>query len=337
MGFWQGLNEGITYVMEDAARKKELEAARQERIAERQANLDLEESRYKRSKEDAAALRLEENKQRLKEALVPLYVKRQQEIDASQVVSSSAQQLYDIFGDSTDPKVVALRNNPQVADAIFKDFTAKREKAATEQGIELSLDLQTVLDNIVVKGSGEVVVASIDPALIDVTNFEDYVSSVAKLSTPLTSIEANIKPTYGLIPNAKNLDEGRKLFETNLYTIAGQQRDAILAGVKGPEGDPTGEKQKAWDKLNGIIEAASKGDAAAEATLKDTYGQQAYDATASVNNIYTKAISGAPEFAPFVEEYNLKTELVGILTNPNSTDADKATAKDKLTQLGWVF
>lgn len=42
MGFWQGLDQGLTYVMEDKARKKELEDARQERAAERQANRDYQ-------------------------------------------------------------------------------------------------------------------------------------------------------------------------------------------------------------------------------------------------------------------------------------------------------
>lgn len=51
MGFWQGLNEGLTYVMEDKARKKELEAARQERASERQADIALEEKRFERTRE----------------------------------------------------------------------------------------------------------------------------------------------------------------------------------------------------------------------------------------------------------------------------------------------
>ena len=42
MGFWQGLDQGLTYVMEDKARKKELEDARQERAAERQANREYQ-------------------------------------------------------------------------------------------------------------------------------------------------------------------------------------------------------------------------------------------------------------------------------------------------------
>lgn len=333
MGFWQGLNEGLTYVMEDKARKKELEAARQERAAERQADIALEEKRFQRGKEEAAALRLEENKNRLRESLVPLYVQRQQEIDAATKVSAGASQLYDIFGDSTDPKVVALRNNPQVADAIWTEINKRREEAA-KSGVILSIDLQTLLDNLVVKGSGEVVPVTLDAALIDVTDFEGYVSSVSKLSTPLTSATAILSPEYGLIPNAKNLEEGRKLFDTNLYTIAGQQRDALLADS---QTDTTGEKQKAWDKLNNTIQAATKGDAAAVATLRDTYGQQAFEATVATDNMYTAAIVDTPEFAPFAETYNLKAQLVGILSDPTATDTDKATAKDKLAQLGWTF
>ena len=333
MGFWQGLNEGLTYVMEDKARKKELEAARQERAAERQADIALEEKRFQRGKEEAAALRLEENKMRMRDALVPLYVQRQQEIDAATKVTAGASQLYDIFGDSTDPKVVALRNNPQVADAIWTEINKRREEAA-KSGVILSIDLQTLLDNLVVKGSGEVVPVTLDAALIDVTDFEGYVSSVSKLSTPLTSATAILSPEYGLIPNAKNLEEGRKLFDTNLYTIAGQQRDALLADS---QTDTTGEKQKAWDKLNNTIQAATKGDAAAVATLRDTYGQQAFEATVATDNMYTAAIVDTPEFAPFAETYNLKAQLVGILSDPTATDTDKATAKDKLAQLGWTF
>lgn len=334
MGFWQGLNEGLTYVMEDAARKKELEAARQERASERQADIALEEKRFQRGKEEAAALRLEENKTRMRDSLVPLYVKRQQDIDAATAVTASASQLYDILGDSTDPKVVALRNNPQVADAIMTEINKRREEAATKSGVILSIDRQTLLDNLVVKGSGEVVPVSLDAALIDVTDFEGYVSSVAKLTTPLTTATALLSPEYGFIPKPENLEEGRKLFETNLFTIAGQQRDALLADS---QTDTTGEKQKAWNSLNNTIQAADKGDAAAVATLRDTYGQQAFEATVATDNRYIAAIADTPEFAPFAETYNLKAQLVGILSDPTATDTDKATAKDKLAQLGWVF
>jgi hypothetical protein len=111
----------------------------------------------------------------------------------------------------------------------------------------------------------------------------------------------------------------------------------MLAGVDGPEGDPTGEKQKAWDELNATIEAAAKKDPAAIATLYGAYGQQAFEATIATDNQYTTAVVDAPEFAPFAETYSLKAQLVGVLSNPNATDADKATAKDKLTQLGWAF
>lgn len=333
MGFWQGLNEGLTYVMEDAARKKELEAARQERASERQADIALEEKRFQRGKEESAALRLEENKMRMRDALVPLYVKRQQEIDAAATVTAGASQLYDIFGDSTDPKVVALRNNPQAADAIMTEINKKREEAV-KAGVTLSIDPQTLLDNIVIKGSGEVVPVALDAALIDVTDFEGYVSSVAKLTTPLTTATALLSPEYGFIPNAKNLEEGRKLFETNLFTIAGQQRDALLADS---QTDTTGEKQKAWNSLNSTIQAADKGDAAAVATLRDTYGQQAFEAAIATDSRYLAAISDTPEFAPFAETYNLKAQLVGILSDPTATDTDKTTAKDKLSQLGWVF
>jgi hypothetical protein len=42
MGFWQGLNEGLTFVIEQKTRKNELEAARQERAAERAADREYQ-------------------------------------------------------------------------------------------------------------------------------------------------------------------------------------------------------------------------------------------------------------------------------------------------------
>jgi hypothetical protein len=75
MGFWQGLNEGLTYVMEDKARKKELEDARQERAAERQSNIDLEEKRSKRDREFQVEDRNAARKLTVDQTLAELYAK----------------------------------------------------------------------------------------------------------------------------------------------------------------------------------------------------------------------------------------------------------------------
>ena len=334
MGFWQGLNEGLTYVMEDAARKKELEAARQERTAERQADIDIEEARYQRSRTDAASDRLEANKQRLQEIYLPLAVEAAQKDKEARAISSDAQSLLSIFGDSKDPKVTAMRNNPQMTAGLWRDFL-KRQDEAAKDGVELSLDQQTLLANIVITGSGEAVPVTPMNAIVDITDFSSLTTAIANLPTYQPTAAGRVKAEYGLIPNAKNLEEGRKLFETNLFTIAGQQRDAFLADS---QTDTTGEKQKAWDKLNDTIQAANKGDAAAVATLRDTYGQQAFEATVATDNRYTAAIVDTPEFAPFAQNLDpVRVDLVKVLSDPTATETDRAMARDKLTQLGWAF
>jgi hypothetical protein len=334
MGFWQGLNEGLTYVMEDAARKKELEAARQERTAERQANIDIEEARYQRSRTDAASDRLEANKQRLQEIYLPLAVEAAQKDKEARAISSKAQELLDILGDSKDPKVTAMRNNPQMTAGIM-DTLLKRQEEAAADGRTLSFDRQTLLANIHITGSGEAVPIEPMNALVDITDFSSLTTAIANLPTYKPTAEGRVEAAYGFNPDAKNLDEGRRVFETNMFTLAGQQRDALL---KEPQTDTTGEKQKAWSSLNNIIETASKGDAAAVATLKDMYGQQAFETVVATDNRYTAAIVDTPEFAPFAQNLDpVRVDLVKVLSDPTATETDRAMARDKLTQLGWAF
>ena len=332
MGFWQGLDQGLTYVMEDKARKKELEDARQERAAERQSNIDLEEARYNRSKEDAAAIRLQENKDSLQKAFLPVYVERLQQFEAAKRVSAGAASLLEIFGDSTDPTVTALRNNPQVADAIWQQMTKARE-AASAKGIELSLDPQTLLDNIVVSGSGEPIPTFTMEGLPTINTFDDLAQALVTFAAPSPTASAELKPEYGLIADPGNLAEGRRLYETNLFTIAGQARDKVL---KDAGDDANGTGQRAFDKMSNTIEAASKGDPASMAELQSTYGQKAFEATAATSSLYTAALVDTPEFKPFADEYKIKLQLKQILDDPAATQTQKDRAKVELDKRGGL-
>jgi hypothetical protein len=332
MGFWQGLNEGLSYVMEDKARKKELEAARQERLDERQASMDFQREQYNLQKEDSAAIRKEERTSRLQETFLPVYAdfkKRQMEATA---VSGKAENLYKIFGDSNDPKVVALRNNPAVAAGLWESITKVQEKAAG-QGVKLKIDLPTLLANIVVNGSGEPIPLLTNQGIPKIETFDDLATAVATFSVSMGTATAELSPEFGFIPDPANLVEGRRLFDKTLFTIAGQERDRILEAAGD---DSNGAGQRAFDNISKYMEAASSGDAAARAELEGMFGQQAFEATTDLNNIYTNALVDTPEFKPYMETIEIKRELLVIVNDPNSTEERKNGAKQRLLQLGWT-
>lgn len=328
MGFWQGLNEGLTYVMEDKARKQELAAARQERLDERQANIDFQTRQYEIQKSDAAALRAEERANRLQEIALPLYIERKKQEAEVNRVTAGAENLYNLFGDSTDPKVVALRNNPLVADALWKEITARREAAATTKGVKLSIDPKTILDNIVINGSGEPISILSDEDFPEITNFEDLAAAAAKYSEPLTTVSAELSPEYGFIADPTNLKEGRELFKQNLLIVAGQERDRIL---KEAGEDPTGEGQKAFDTIAKLIEAAGT-DAAARAELEAMFGQKAFDMTANMGSAYTIALTETPEFGGYAKYRAETLKLEEIVADPTATPEQKAIAQEELNR-----
>lgn len=333
MGFWQGLNEGLTYVMEDKARKQELAAARQERLDERQANIDLQTRQYEIQKADAAALRAEERANRLQEIALPLYIERKKQEAEVNRVTAGAENLYNIFGGSEDPKVVALRNNPLVADALWKEITARRE-AASSKGVKLSIDPQTILDNIVINGSGEPISILSEEDFPEITNFEDLATAAAKYSEPVTTVSAELSPEYGFIPDPTNLKEGRDLFKQNLFAVAGQERDRIL---KEAGEDPTGEGQKAYGEISKLMEAAST-DAAARASLEAMFGQKAFDMTASMGSAYTIALTETPEFGSYATQYKADTaRLQEIVSDPAATPEQKTVAQKELDKRNGRF
>lgn len=327
MGFWQGLNEGLTYVMEDKARKQELAAARQERLDERQANIDFQTRQYEIQKSDAAALRAEERANRLQEIALPLYIERKKQEAEVNRVTAGAENLYNIFGDSTDTKVVALRNNPLVADALWKEITARREAAASK-GVKLSIDPQTILDNIVINGSGEPISILSEEDFPEITNFEDLAAAAAKYSEPVTTASAELSPEYGFIADPTNLKEGRELFKQNLLIVAGQERDRIL---KEAGADPTGDGQKAFDNIAKLMEDAGT-DAAARAELEAMFGQKAFDMTANMGSAYTIALTETPEFGGYAKYRAETLKLEEIAADPTATPEQKAIAQEELNR-----
>jgi hypothetical protein len=318
--------------MEDKARKKELEAARQERLDERQSSMDFQMKQYQLQKEDAASIRSEENKSRLQQAILPIYVERLQQQEAASRVTAGAASLLKIFGDSNDPKVVALRNNPAVADAIWQQMNKARDAAAAK-GLELPLDMQTVLDNIVVSGSGEPIPTFTMEGLPTINTYDDLARAMVTFAAPSPTASAELKPEYGLIPNSGNLEEGRKLYETNLFTIAGQARDQVLADAGD---DVNGVGQRAFDRISNTIDAASKGEPAALAELQSLYGQKAFEATAAIDSKYTTVLMDTPEFRPFANEYSIKLQLQQILDDPAATQTQKDRARVELDRRGGL-
>jgi hypothetical protein len=195
------------------------------------------------------------------------------------------------------------------------------------------LDPQTLLDNIVISGSGEPIPTFTMEGLPAISTYDDLAQALVTFAPPSPTASAELKPEYGLIPDSGNLAEGRKLYETNLFKIAGQARDQVLENAGD---DVNGVGQRAFDKMSNTLEAASKGDPAAMAELQATYGQQAFEATAATSSIYTAALVDTPEFKLFADEYAIKLQLKQILDDPAATQTQKDRAKVELDKRGGL-
>lgn len=319
MGFWQGLNEGITYVLEKKAREREIEQQRQDRKAELQQQIDLEEARYRRGRAD----QLEDEKRAKKEAwvetLLPLYVQREQQKSASLQVTPAAASFFQRFSGVDDPKLELFLNNPTAA-AEAEAQLAELEKKWGSKGLDFSSAFsgKALLDMIEVSPSGSAAV--VDPRLedfmdADTMTVDQFAKIYGDLTSPLPGASVTFNPKLGVVPESQNLAVGEKYFQQQLILAAQRQQETI-----------TDTNSAEWSTMKDLIDNASKGDLSALNTLQNEYGYQVYKEMAQNTDPLLRPYLDSAQVQPLRTAYETEQKLRDIVTDPNSTETQKADA-----------
>lgn len=308
MGFWQGVNEGLTYSLEQKARRQErqqeIDLRKQERAEDRAA-----------AKEDFKLQIAEKNR----ETLFGLYVKREQEKSEVAALTGKANMFLGRLEGVDDPRVAALAKDPRTAAELEDQLTAIEVKAQGSgadmpplQG-EALLDLLTVYD----PKSDSVTPVGItfeDLLAGDFSNQETYYQTAAALSTPAPRVTATISPKAHRMYDPKKLEEGKKAFDQEVLRAASER----LAEVKD---DPT-----ASSEIQGLMEGYAKEGSAERFALMDMFGQQAFANLAALDNPYVQNL----EEDPTLSRYSAMWQLQGILNDPEATEEEKAKAQELL-------
>jgi len=316
MGFWQGLNEGFTYVLDEKARQKELADAKQERMDERDA------AKAERDAERAAAR--EEAQARIKAAgitaFAPLAIAYANQNKASgEMLAKQA----DLLGrltdvDKEDPRYLALAGDAFQASALEDQIRAEEVKRQESGNRDLSLFKgQNLLDNAVgITTAGEPVIFP-DPfellAEIDFTDPVSVAKAQARFAVPERVINVRLDPKVYFTADPALLEEGRKTFDQVLLKDANNKLlDPNL---------PVGEKANLLD----AIDKYGKGDLSAQVELQSKYGYTAFKQLIGMNSAYISEARDDPQFTTYVTKYTseLDAETKALLADPDLSQADK--------------
>lgn len=310
MGFWQGLNEGLTFVIEEKARKTELEQARQERAAEREAAKAEREAAAKTARED-----------RLSEIVFGALVEKQKRDADAKVVSEEALQFFQRFpADSKNPNLEVLKNNPAQAAQLEKELRAWEVKNAGQVPMPQG---DALWDFIVVTPTGQA--KSVLPEgdiNLHPTSYEEAAKSVAGIEeTSGPTAVAQIKPTLYGTPNTENMKEARRALEQEVLKKANAAL-ALVAGDAGADSD-----------LRDAIGQFSNPNSEGYTKLMNLYGQDAFNTVASLGNAFSVAALQDPSLSNFsarrTEDINLANE---VLNDPASSASEIAQAKELLNR-----
>ena len=320
MGFWQGLNEGLTYVMEDKARKKEQDALRQERMDERTAAQAEKVA-------DRAAAR-EENLAKVKAAgitaFAPLAIAYANQNKASGELLTKQTSLMGRLSDADkeDPKYLALVNDPWQAAALEDQIRAAELKRQDSGNRDDSIFRgQNLLDIAVgVTQAGEAVVFPDPFELLAEIDFSDPISvakAQARLAVPERVVDVRLDPKVYFTADPKLLEEGRKTFDQLVLNKAQTNLNAY---------DVTGG---AWGDLNDAIVNYGKDDLAARMELQNKYGYAAFKEMVALNSAYISNAKDDPQFTPYVTQYQTELDAAtqALMNSPTASQADKNKAK----------
>jgi hypothetical protein len=310
MGFWQGLNEGFTYTMEQKARKKE----REEEIALRKQ--EREEARA-----EAREMFMLQTTESRRDNLLGLFAKREQEKAAAGALTGQAQSFFSRLEGVDDPRVEALMASPAVAaelEATVREIEVERAKS--------DLDLpplrgEVLLDLLTVKapdGSVRPVSFGLDEILeMDLSDRGSYERTMLELGSPEPRPYATVNPEAYRKVDPKVLEEGRKVFDQEVIRLARGMQAAV------------GEDATEFAEIEGLLTGYNEEGSAARVALQDMFGMQAFENLAKSDNPYIQNIEQDPQLSRF----SAVAKLNMILSDPKATPEEKARAEALLRRL----
>lgn len=317
MGFWQGMNEGLTYIMDKRAREKELAQAKEERQLER----DL---RAKEREEDRAFERQmfqEKLLESRRETLFQLLGKRRQtQAEASQF-AGKAQSLAGRFADIDDPRVGALLSNPMVA-ANIEDQIRQIEIDRAKADIDLPpLTGQVLLDLITVQtpdgGYQPVELNPEDILELDVSDRAQYEGAMLDLSRTQPVPDVRIAPEAFRKIAPETLKEGRAAFDQEVIRLANQ-------ALQEASDDPA-----AYTQIRTLLDNAGKEGSPEMVALRDLFGMQALGVLESMGSPYIQNLEQDPQLL----RYSQMLELNRIINDPSTPEDRRSRAEGLLRRL----
>ena len=315
MGFWQGMNEGLTFVLEEKARKKELEDARQERAAERQASITLEEVRHKRQGED-----------RVRETMFNLRMDKATRDAQSEALKVEAAPLWQLYEGSTNPKLEVLKTSPAAAAKAYALVSELMEKSAAAS---VPMDRETALDFIFINSSGEV--ESVAPDL----NMENYEPTWEGAAAYRRATETVTQPNVVVSVDPKAY---ARTSTENIRVVSDAFNKTVLAAANADLARLAPDDVTGKANLMNLIEGFGNTDSQQYFTLASAYGQTAYNMLVAPGGEFALAAQSAPQFRVYEIDRRATIEAAKMtIDDPSSPPAAIEAARADLRQLGVPY
>ena len=315
MGFWQGMNEGLTFVLEEKARKKELEDARQERAAERQFNIDLEQTRYDRASAD-----------RFREVMFQLRMDKDTRDAEVEKLKQKAAPLWQLYEGSKNPKLEELKASPAAAAETYAIVTDIMEKAAAAS---VPMDIETALSFVFINSSGEV--ESVAPDL----NMENYEPTWEGAAAYRRATETVTQPNVVVSVDPKAY---ARTSTENIRVVSDAFNKTVLAAANADLARLAPDDVTGKANLMNLIEGFGNTDSQQYFTLASAYGQTAYNMLVAPGGEFALAAQSAPQFRVYEIDRQATIEAAKMtIDDPSSPPAAIEAARADLRQLGVPY
>jgi hypothetical protein len=322
MGFWQGVNEGLTYSLDKRAREKEIAEAKEERKAEREETRAFQRDMFREQL-------LESRRDRLFEVWGE---RKKSSSEASQYVAKTQSLVSRFEGMESDPRVSALTQNP-VAAAALEDQLREVERKRAEDDLDLPpLSGTALLDMITtqtVEGFAPVEISVEDILGMDVSDRGAYERTMIDLSAKPPVPDVRLAPEAYRRMNPETLKEGRALFDQEVLRAANQALKAV-ANIP-----------NASASLSKLLNDAGKENSPGMIALRDMFGVQAIASMQKTDSPYIQNFNQDPQLKPYVLAFQQaqqaqrlsaeeRTLLEAIVNDPQSSESDRTRAKNLL-------
>ena len=323
MGFWQGINEGLSEVMAQKERQRELEARQRE----------TEQEREFRRQEAATSMAFEREQYMLqigetrRDILFEerLRIEKQQK-EASALAGKASLFLSRFEGLEDDPAFIALASNPRLA-AELQDKVIAIEESRAQNSIDgpplggAELLRQISIFNPETEETNFVIPSVEDIANMDMTDPTVYQTArLGMMGSPGSGMEAYLDPSVSFIPDPTVLKEGRALFDAEVLRAA---------EAKLKELDSNSEE---WSNLRAKIDNYGDENSSARMELQDLYGVGVAAKMLDLESPYITGFKSDPLLFPYVSAASEIKVLNEIIGDPNAPADQKEEARSLLAR-----